>query len=85
MSRMTGKVAIITGASSGIGLATLQRFAQEGATVVAAARTQTRLDEALASALALGGSGLAVVADVSGEAGCQNLIGSTIAEYGHIG
>jgi NAD(P)-dependent dehydrogenase (short-subunit alcohol dehydrogenase family) len=48
MSRLNGKVAVITGGSSGIGLATAQRFAQEGAYVFITGRRQSELDKAKA-------------------------------------
>src|SRR3954451_19471785 len=46
MSKLTGKVAVITGGSSGIGLATAKRFVQEGAYVYITGRRQAELDEA---------------------------------------
>ncbi|MEO8222183.1 MAG: SDR family oxidoreductase [Specibacter sp.] len=55
--RFLGKVAVITGASRGIGLATAHRFAAEGASVLITARRREQLDEALAS---LGGNAVAV-------------------------
>lgn len=50
MSKLAGKVAVITGGSSGIGLATAKRFAQEGAHVYMTGRDQSRLDEAVKQA-----------------------------------
>ena len=47
-SRFTGKVAIVTGASRGIGLAIAQRFVDEGANVIITARGQETLDAAVA-------------------------------------
>ncbi len=48
MSKLNGKVAVITGGSSGIGLATAQRFVAEGAYVFITGRRQTELDKAKA-------------------------------------
>ncbi|AKF52094.1 Short-chain alcohol dehydrogenase of unknownspecificity [Pseudomonas syringae pv. syringae HS191] len=48
MSRLQGKIAMITGGSSGIGLATAQRFVEEGAYVFITGRRQPELDEAVA-------------------------------------
>ncbi|MBX3595040.1 SDR family oxidoreductase [Sphingomonas sp.] len=62
MKRFDGKVAIVTGASSGIGLATARRFVAEGATVVIAARDARRLDAAVA---AIGPAATGVVCDVA--------------------
>jgi NAD(P)-dependent dehydrogenase (short-subunit alcohol dehydrogenase family) len=47
MGKLDGKVALITGGHSGIGLATAKRFAQEGAYVFITGRTQSKLDEAV--------------------------------------
>ena len=55
--RLDGKVAVVTGASTGIGRATFEMFARAGATVVGASRTQSKLDEALAAVEAQGGTG----------------------------
>ena len=46
MSKLQGKVAVVTGGTSGIGLATAQRFAQEGARVFITGRRQAELDKA---------------------------------------
>lgn len=68
-ARLQGKVAFVTGGGSGIGAATVMRFAQEGATVVICGRRREPLDEVVAAVLAAGGKAEAVVADVSDEAG----------------
>ena len=62
MKRLEGKVAVVTGGNSGIGLASAKRLQEEGAHVVIAGRSQKTLDEA---AKALGNGVLAIRADVS--------------------
>lgn len=62
MKRLEGKVAVITGGNSGIGLATAKRFQEEGARVAISGRSKKTLDEAVKT---LGNGLLAVQADVS--------------------
>src|SRR5882672_9084512 len=62
MKRLEGKVAVVTGGNSGIGLATAKRFYEEGARVVISGRNQKTLDEAVK---AIGKDVIAVRADVS--------------------
>jgi len=64
MGRLTGRTAIITGASSGIGRATALLFAQEGASVVVGARRQTELDKLVDEIERAGGSAAALAGDV---------------------
>ncbi|MFY9330884.1 MAG: SDR family oxidoreductase [Candidatus Nanopelagicales bacterium] len=84
MSRLDNKVVVITGASTGIGRATMERCAAEGAIVVGSARTQSTLDESLASALTNGGQGMVYATDLSVDANCQALMDATIDAYGRI-
>ncbi|HSW06688.1 SDR family NAD(P)-dependent oxidoreductase [Aquabacterium sp.] len=74
MSRLAGKVALITGAASGIGLATALRFAQEGASVVLADRNEQGLAEAVPQLPAAGLTHLALVMDVTREADWARVI-----------
>ena len=78
-----GKVAIVTGASSGIGLATARRLAMCGARVVMAARSIDRLQE-LEQELSGITEVLAVKTDVSKEEDCRNLIERTVERFGQI-
>lgn len=66
--RLEGKIAFVSGGGSGIGAATAERFAQEGATVVICGRRKQPLDEVVAKIKAAGGSAEAIVADVGNEA-----------------
>jgi NAD(P)-dependent dehydrogenase (short-subunit alcohol dehydrogenase family) len=62
MKRLEGKVAVVTGGNSGIGLATAQRFQEEGARVVISGRSRKTLDEAIKT---IGNGVVAIQADVS--------------------
>jgi NAD(P)-dependent dehydrogenase (short-subunit alcohol dehydrogenase family) len=79
MARLDGKVAVITGGSSGIGLATAQRFVQEGAYVFITGRRQSELD----NAKALIGDGVTTVAgDVTNCADLDTLFATVLEEKG---
>ena len=75
--RLDGKVAIVTGASSGIGAQTVKLFSSLGAKVIAAARREDRLQE-LANQYP---NVMAVKCDVGDEADCKNLVEIVIKEY----
>ena len=79
---LQGKVAIITGASSGIGLECTRVFSEAGATVVMAARSSDKL-KALEEELK-GRPVLGIVTDVSVESDCKRLIEKTLEHFGRI-
>jgi NAD(P)-dependent dehydrogenase (short-subunit alcohol dehydrogenase family) len=81
MPKLQGKVALVTGGSSGIGLATAKRFVEEGAFVYITARRQTELDKA---ALLIGRSVAAVRGDVSKLADLDRLYTKIASEKGKI-
>jgi short-subunit dehydrogenase len=76
------QVIVITGASSGIGLATAYAAAERGARVVLASRNKAALDAAVATIEGKGGTALAVVADVSERSQLEALAAAAIAAYG---
>ncbi len=82
--RLTDKVAIVTGASAGIGRASALAFADAGAHVVCAARTVSRLDNVAAQIRERGRRALVVPCDVSVNANVENLVERTVAEFGRI-
>lgn len=82
--RLTGKVAVITGASSGIGYETARIFAQEGAKVVVAARRKERLENLVSAIKAAGGEALAVATDVTKQEECEALIELAKTTYGSV-
>ena len=78
--RLDGKIAIVTGASSGIGAQTVKLFSSLGAKVIAAARREDRLHD-LANQYP---NVMAVKCDVGVEADCKNVVDTVINEYGKI-
>lgn len=84
MPRLSGKVAIVTGASSGIGRATAKLFAQEGAKVVVGARRQAQLDELVAEIEAEGGEALALAGDVQSETYAKDLVAAAVKQFGRL-
>jgi NADP-dependent 3-hydroxy acid dehydrogenase YdfG len=82
--KLDGKVAIITGASSGIGEATALALAAEGAKVVVAARRAERLDALVKRIEANGGKALPIVTDITDETQANNLVQKTNAELGRV-
>ena len=81
MSRLKNKVAVITGGTSGMGLATAKRFVEEGAFVYITGRRQTELDKAVSL---IGRSVAAVQGDVSNLADLDRLYAKVAREKGKI-
>lgn len=83
-ARLQDKIAFITGGGSGIGAATAERFAEEGARVVICGRRQEPLDEVVARIRAAGGQAEAVVADVSDEAAFTAALADCARRHGRL-
>lgn len=81
MSRLEGKVAVVTGGNSGIGLATAKRLQEEGAKIVISGRTKKTLDEAVKT---IGNGVLAIQADVSHLDDLDKLYGEVSKKLGKI-
>ncbi|PTW59728.1 NAD(P)-dependent dehydrogenase (short-subunit alcohol dehydrogenase family) [Breoghania corrubedonensis] len=84
MARLEGKIALVTGASSGIGETTARVFAREGATVVLVARREARLVKVRDEIAAAGGKADYVVADLTGPCACDRVIDTVIERFGRI-
>lgn len=84
MGRLEGKVVIVTGGNSGVGAATAQLFAKEGAKVVISARRQAQLEEVAAKIREAGGEVLPVVTDISKPEDAKNLVAKTVEAYGKV-
>jgi NAD(P)-dependent dehydrogenase (short-subunit alcohol dehydrogenase family) len=82
--RLQDKVAVITGASSGIGRATLELFGREGAKVVGTARREAALKDGLESVKSGGGDGIVVPADLEDEASAERIAHAALEAYGRI-
>lgn len=82
--RLQGKIAFVSGGGSGIGAATAERFAQEGATVVICGRRKEPLDDVVARIKAGGGSAEAIVADVGNEAQFVGALEQTAKKHGSL-
>lgn len=81
---IAGKIALVTGASSGIGAATARKLAAEGMTVGLAARRHDRLNALVSEITKAGGRAIPLVTDVTDLVSCQEAAKSLIAQFGRI-
>src|SRR5688500_10046983 len=82
MSVLADKVAIVTGASSGIGRATALLFAREGAKLVVTARRRPQLEELVDEIKKAGGEAVAVAGDVKDETLAKELVDTAVHRFG---
>jgi NAD(P)-dependent dehydrogenase (short-subunit alcohol dehydrogenase family) len=84
MGLLDGRVAIITGASKGIGRNMSERFAAEGARVVCAARTKAMVEEVAERIRKAGGQAVSVAADASTEEGARHAVATAVRTFGRL-
>jgi len=85
MSKLAGKVAVVTGASKGIGAAVAKSLAAEGAAVVVNySSSKAGADNVVSAITASGGKAIAVGGDVSKAAGAQGVIDAAVQKFGHL-
>jgi NAD(P)-dependent dehydrogenase (short-subunit alcohol dehydrogenase family) len=80
----TGQVALVTGASSGMGLATAKAFAEAGAAVVLVDRNAERLNAATEALISTRSKAISIVCDVSDEMQAKGAVDRTVAEFGRL-
>ena len=83
-AKLIGTVALVTGASSGIGDATARRLAEQGASVAVVARRKDRLDKLVAEIEAAGGTAHAVAADITDRTQAEQAVAEVVDRFGRL-
>lgn len=81
---LSGKVAIVSGGSLGIGRATAELLAAQGASVVLCGRRQEAVDDAVAAITSAGGKAIGVAADVSNSADAERIVRTAVESFGAV-
>ncbi len=84
MNEIQGKTAIVTGASSGIGQATAEKFAEAGVKVVLVARSSKKLTAVAQTIIQNGGQALLIPADLTKPAEIEKVVANSVAEFGRL-
>jgi NAD(P)-dependent dehydrogenase (short-subunit alcohol dehydrogenase family) len=84
MRKLDGKVALVTGAGSGIGKAAALALGREGASVVAMSRTKEEIEQTASEIEQAGGKAIGVVADTTDDEGMKSLVAQAVEKYGRL-
>ena len=84
MARLSGKVAVITGAASGMGREHCLLFAEEGAVIIATDIDEKGLDETLRQVRKLGAEALAMTHDVTSESDWSAVVAAAVDQFGRV-